>query len=56
MTGDILLPIIAIAMALILVGRRFWSRDVAPGATLRLALIWAALIAGLWAVTTLIRA
>jgi hypothetical protein len=55
MTGDILLPIIAIALALVLVGRRFWSRDVAPGETMRLALIWVAIIAVLWIVAALVR-
>jgi hypothetical protein len=54
MTSDILLPIIAIVMALVIVGRRFWGRGAAPGETLRLALIWVAIIAALWAATALI--
>jgi hypothetical protein len=54
MTGDVLLPIIAIGLALVLVGRRFWSRDVAPGETLRLALIWGVIIAVLWAAVILL--
>jgi hypothetical protein len=55
MSSDVLLPIVGIALALVLVGRRFWSRDVSTGKSLRLALMWAAIIAGLWLITSLIR-
>lgn len=55
MTADLFVPILAIALMLILVGRRFWSRDVAPRDTLRLALIWCAIIAGLWLMVRLVR-
>ncbi|WP_294395590.1 hypothetical protein [uncultured Sphingomonas sp.] len=52
---QILLSVLAIVMMLILVGRRFWSGAVPAGRAARLALIWVALIAGLWVVTTFIR-
>ncbi|WP_420142174.1 hypothetical protein [Sphingomonas sp.] len=55
MTTDILLPMVAIAMMLILVGRRFWSRDVAPQDTIQLMLIWIGMIAVLWAVVSFLQ-
>jgi O-antigen ligase len=53
--ADVLLPLLALVMMLILVGRRFWSRAVPPRTTLRLALLWAGIIAALWLATALIR-
>jgi hypothetical protein len=55
MTADVLFPILLIAMMLVLVGRRFWSRSVRPRETVRLTLIWLAIVGGLWLIVTLIR-
>jgi hypothetical protein len=54
-TADVLLPMIAIGMMLILVGRRFWSRDIAPRTTIRLVLVWIGIIALLWAAVSLVQ-
>jgi hypothetical protein len=53
--ADMLLPVLAVVMMLILVSRRFWSRAVPPRTTMQLALMWAGIVAALWLVTILIR-
>jgi hypothetical protein len=55
MSADLFVPMLAIVLMLVLVGRRFWSRSVRPRETGRLAVIWCAIIAGLWILVVLIR-